>query len=172
MLFNSKAPGTGTREADYLYLDQAVFGIIVVFGCFFVLEKGMADWPAYVSARWRLDPIGTPRLMFIDFVYELVLLAAFFAYRANRERYLFLALGVLAWGGVYVALFHLSLTVGYVQYAPGVISALLGFVPLTVLGTRKVRAMGRLTFATVVGAVLTGLVLFLAPYLIIVHVVS
>jgi hypothetical protein len=132
----------------------------------------MADWPAYVSARWRLDPIGTPRLMFIDFVYILVLLAAFFTYRTNRERYLFLALGVLAWGGVYVALFHLVLTIGYVQYAPGVISALLGFVPLAILGTRKVRQMRRLTFATAAGAVLTGLVLFLAPYLVIVHLLS
>ena len=172
MLLNSKAPGPGTREADYLDLDQAVFGILVVFGCIYVFDTGMGDWPAYVRARGRLHQVETSRLMFIDFVYELVLLAAFFTYRANRERYLFLAMGVLAWGGVYVALFHLILTVGYVQYAPGVISALLGFVPLTVLGTRKVRQMGRLTFATAAGAVLTGLVLFLAPYLIIVRAVS
>ena len=171
MLFDANSLTPGKAETDQLYLDQAVFGIIVVFGCFNVFEKGMADWPAYVSATWRLEVIAYPRWLFIDFIYELVLLAAFFAYRANRGRYLFLGLGVLAFGAL-MALFHLILTVGYVQYAPGVISALLGFVPLTVLGTRKVRTMGRLTFATAAGAMLTGLVLFLAPYLIIVHVVS
>ncbi len=168
MLFDTKSLTPGTAQAEHLYLDQAVFGIIVVFGCFNVFEKGMAEWPAYVSATWRLEAISYPRWLFIDFVYELVLLAAFFAYRANRERYLFIGMGVLAFGA-FMALFHLIITIGYLNYAPGVISAVCGFVPLAVLGMKKARAMGRLTPATVAGAGLTGLAIFLLPYLIIVH---
>ena len=168
MLIDTKALVSDQPARDFALLDQSIVALIAVFGCFYLVEKGIGGWTGFLVGHWRIPPLETSRWLTYNLVHELVLMAAFLAYRRNRERWLWLGLGVLLWGA-FSALFHLTLSIGYREYAPGLLTAVFGFIPLCWLGLRRARSMGRLSIPVTALSLVTGLLLFFVPYLVVIR---
>lgn len=139
------------KEAKLEYL---ILGTLLAYVTLHLLEEGIFGFPAWAQHRWGIPNYTVTRWLIHNGYFTFFLVAGYFVFRADKERFLPAGLGILIWG-LLNSLNHIAFSALFLEYSPGLVTGLV-FLAFAVLGLRKVREMGKLSRGLILLSILSG----------------
>lgn len=139
-------------------LEKIIVFSLILYLPFHLLEEWAFGFPAWAEAYWHIPNYTVAKWLFHNVYFSAFLLIGFCIYRLNRMRFLPLGLGIVIWG-LMNAVNHLTCSLVFLEYEPGIVTGLLWF-PLATAAYRALRVTGLMSYRLITMAFLAALLAY------------
>jgi hypothetical protein len=156
-------------KARQIKLEHLIPAALLAYVPLHVIEEGLFGFPAWAEANWRIPNYSVGKWLLHNVYFVFFLAVGYVLYRINgKKKFLFAGLGIVIWGLMNCVISHVACTLIF-GYSPGFVTGLI-FAAIAVLAFGRVREMGRLSWKTMLPAVLAGLFYWTVPILLFIQV--
>jgi len=149
-------------------LEHVVLGTLLLYVTLHLLEEGIFGFPAWAERRWAIPNYTVSKWLLHNVYFIFFLVLGYFIYRINKERLLFVGLGIVVWG-LLNSLNHIVFSVIFLEYSPGLFTGLI-FLLFAVLALKRIREMGKLSLGLILLSILFGILYWGLPMILFIEV--
>lgn len=150
-----------------LKLEHLVLGTLLTYITLHLFEEWLFGFPNWALRRWGIPGYDVPKWLLHNIYFAFFLGVGYFVYRSNKEKLLFVGLGIVVWG-LLNSLNHIVFTAIFLEYSPGLFTGLI-FLLFAILAL-KAREIERLSWKLILLSVLFGLLYWAVPIVLFIQV--
>ncbi|HNT75072.1 MAG TPA: hypothetical protein PKH77_08645 [Anaerolineae bacterium] len=144
-----------------LTLEHLISGTLLLYVTVHLLEEGLFGFPAWANLRWGIPGYDFPKWLMHNGYFAAFLVAGYFLYRRNREKWLAAGVGIVVWGALN-CLNHFVFTGLFLEYSPGLFTGFL-FGLMAILAVQRLRDAQLLTWKFALAALGFGVLYWALP---------
>jgi hypothetical protein len=142
-------------------------GIIIFYVPFHLLEEAIFNFPLWMYEHYGLPkPLSYPHWLINNSIFLIVLLTGQIIYNNNRDKNLFLAIGILLWA-IMNSMEHIIFTLADLKVTPGFYTAIL-FLIISVAGFAKLSIDNKLNARIILKSLIAAISYWLVSFTIII----